>query len=55
MQGVLAAGRKGRWPDTLLEHAINKGLPGTFIYIRERLHKLVDQGFGPPHVATCCR
>ena len=32
MQGVLAAGRQaeqGRWPDTLLEHAINKGLPGT--------------------------
>ena len=29
MQGVLAAGRTGRWPDMLLEHAINKGLPGT--------------------------
>ena len=29
MQGVLVAGRTGHWPDTLLEHAINKGLPGT--------------------------
>ena len=25
------------------------------VHIRERLHRLVDQGFGPPHVTTCCR
>ena len=29
MQGVLAAGRTGRRPDTFLEHAISKRLPGT--------------------------